>query len=83
MGALPSKDVWFPPRPARPWDGAARSKAATNAFLAVLVVGSTDLIAYLALRGASSPVRVGVLAGLPPIALALATVVRRIVGPGR
>jgi hypothetical protein len=54
-----------------------------NAFLAMVVVGSTDLIAYLALRGASSPVRVGVLAGLPPITLTLATFVRRIVGPGR
>lgn len=63
-------------------DSAPRaSKAAVNVFLALVVVGSTDLIAYLALRGASSPVRVGVLAGLPPIALTLATVVRRIVGP--
>jgi hypothetical protein len=58
-------------------------KAATNAFLAITVVGSTDLIAYFALLGTSSPVRVGVLAGLPPIALTLATVVRRIVGPTR
>jgi hypothetical protein len=58
-------------------------KTAANVFLAVVVVGSTDLIAYLALLGASSAVRVGVLVGLPPIALTLATVVRRIVGPGR
>jgi hypothetical protein len=58
-------------------------KSTTRVLLAVLVVGSIDLIAYLALQGASSPVRVAILAGLPPIALALGKVVSQIAGTSR
>lgn len=58
----------------------APRRSAVTVCLAVAVLGSTDLIAYVALQGASSGTRVGIMASITPIAVALTAAVRRIIG---